>query len=124
VNETDAVYLRNDVDGPWLVTNGTVEQNGTKNMMGNVWEWLESTYGGEAYDLGNSPQQMAFHGGDWFLNQQLGTDFLISSKRASDDRGGSYNIGMRIVAIPEPSPTMLILFISGLGLFIRRKFMV
>jgi len=30
---------------PWTVDKGTEEQNGTFNMMGNVWEWVEDTGG-------------------------------------------------------------------------------
>ena len=30
--------------GPWAVTSGSQELNGTYNMMGNVWQWMESPY--------------------------------------------------------------------------------
>ena len=117
VNEVDAVYLRAQGAGPWGVTNGTLEQAGTLNMMGNVWEWTESTAGGEPYDYTDNGQQMAFHGGEWFF----GASFLSSSNPvAEDDRGANFTIGMRIVAIPEPG-TLSLMSLSTLGLFTTRS---
>ncbi|MBM4104560.1 MAG: hypothetical protein FJ263_11060, partial [Planctomycetes bacterium] len=34
------------IDSPWDITNGTQEQNGTKDMTGNVWEWNETLFYG------------------------------------------------------------------------------
>jgi sulfatase modifying factor 1 len=46
-----------DPSKAWTVDKGTVEQNGTFNMMGNVWEWMETPIGvrrGGAYVHGLS----------------------------------------------------------------------
>lgn len=37
-------WRRNDTT-PWAVNLGTVEQNGTYNMMGSMWEWVEALNG-------------------------------------------------------------------------------
>lgn len=115
VDEVDAVYGRTAGAGSWAVGDGTLEQNGTLNMMGSVWEWMESTYGGEAYNAANDAQQMAFRGGDYFL----GAGFLSETTRATDDRGSSFNIGLRVVAIPEPG-TISLMSLSTISLFLTR----
>jgi formylglycine-generating enzyme len=38
-------YLGGEYSVPWKVSAGTQEQNGTFNMMGNVWEWNETITG-------------------------------------------------------------------------------
>jgi len=84
---------------------GTTEQNGTVNMMGNVWEWMEDGarrgggYGSAASSLGSSGRA-----------HDLGP---------TDEYG---DIGFRVVAIPEPATAGLL---AGAGLLIaayRRYF--
>jgi len=74
--------------------NGTLEQNGTKDMMGNVWEWNEALIG----DTNRSVRGGAFYCG-------------LSTLAASDRTGsGAPNLedstfGFRVVqvqAVPEP----------------------
>lgn len=109
--ETHAIYNRAN-DGnppssiPWEVTNGTVEQNGTYNMTGNVWEWQE---------VGAGDATVTFNGGDWFL----GETFIKSDFDASDSKGGAYNIGLRVAAIPEPG-TISLMGLSTISLFMTR----
>ena len=44
-----------DPAGPWNVGSGSEELNGTYDMMGNVWEWMESPWtGGPSYGAGSS----------------------------------------------------------------------
>jgi hypothetical protein len=76
---------------------GTTEQNGTVNMMGNVWEWMEDGarrgggYGSAASSLGSSGRA-----------HDLGP---------TDEYG---DVGFRTVeVVPEPA-TMGLLAISGL----------
>jgi len=121
--EVDAVYDRTfdeypPSSTPWSVDDGTFEINGTKNMMGNVWEWQESAVSG-VNDPSNDSQMMSFQGGDWFL----GSGKLRSDTYSEDERGNDeYNIGMRIVAVPE-SATVSLISLSALGfLFTRRLF--
>jgi hypothetical protein len=107
-------------DGPaWTVSSGTNEQNGTKNMMGNVFEWLESSDNGDALDFGNTNQLMGFRGGDYFQ----GVAFLSSDQRGAfpDTRDKEYfNLGFRVAAIPEPG-TMSLMSLSTVGLFLTRS---
>lgn len=117
VNGTDARYDYAQGDGPWTVTEGATEQNGTKNMMGNVWEWMESTYGGEDFDHTDDSQLMAFRGGDWFVGD--GDEYLKETARAYDDRAATFNVGFRVAAIPEPG-TISLMSISTIGILFTR----
>ena len=88
------------VDGgsAWVVGTGTAEQNGTYDMMGNLWEWMEDSgglvRGGSCYDLESGLRSSLRYYG---INQELGMDV----------------IGFRVVAIPEPA-TALSLVLGGL----------
>lgn len=114
VPESDAIYTRlNDSVGlnppssiPWEVTEGNIEQNGTYNMTGNVWEWQE---------VGAGDSTVTFNGGDWFL----GENFIRSTTDASDTKAGAYNIGLRVAAIPEPG-TISLMGLSTISLFMTR----
>jgi len=90
---------------PWTVGTGTMEQNGTFDMMGNVYEWNEATYGGDRGHRGSS-----------YNNNE---NYLRSSTR---DNTYPYNeapiLGFRVASIPEPSTLLLL----GLGaVMLRRK---
>lgn len=100
--------------GPaWLVGSGSLETNGTYNMMGNVWEWLESAADGNLDSIG---EDVAFRGGDYFQ----GVGYLQSSNRSFDTPTGEYyNTGLRIVAIPEPG-TISLMSLSTISLFFTR----
>jgi len=100
-----------DPHGPWAVGSGSEELNGTFDMMGNVFEWMESPYYGEDY---TSDSYRGLRGGSWASNG----DSLSSSHRTyqyPDIEGGA--IGFRVASVPEP--VTLLLF--GLGGLILRK---
>ncbi|HBG26662.1 MAG: hypothetical protein A2Y10_18390 [Planctomycetes bacterium GWF2_41_51] len=93
---------------PWNVGMGLQEQNGTFDMMGNVWEWNETAYPvrGVVYICG----------GAWSGSGSAG--LAASNQRYNNDTYEGMFTGFRIAVIPEP--TTLCLF--GLGLIaLRRK---
>lgn len=104
----DARYNTNSV---WAVGSGSVEQNGTYDMMGNVWEWSEQAATTNTYRV---------LGGSY----QLATNYMYSASSstllASDDT--KYQFGFRVVAIPEPATVSLFL-ISSVGAFMCRRYL-
>ena len=51
-----------DPNGSWDVGSGSEELNGTYDMMGNVWEWMESPWNDPSYRAGSS---RGLRGGFW-----------------------------------------------------------
>lgn len=101
--------------GSWDVGSGSEELNGTYDMMGNAYEWMESPY----YD-GHYPTL--------FWRAQRGGSFNVSDAGlASDSRLGTnlygeqsiFLMGFRVAAkVPEPS---CLLLISTGGCFVLRR---
>jgi formylglycine-generating enzyme required for sulfatase activity len=93
---------------PWDVGTGTMEQNGTFEMMGNVWEWAETMTGRFDYRV--------YRGGAF---NYYGSD-CRSSRRPSNvtSYNESNNMGFRVASVPEPTTITLL----GLGaLMLRRR---
>ena len=98
-------YL-NVIGAPWDITNGTQEQNGTFDMMGNVGEWNETLFYG--YSRG-------IRGGSYSYG---GISYIWSSDRSSfDPYYGVDDVGFRVASVPEPAT----LFLLTLGGLILRK---
>ena len=85
---------------------GTTEQNGTTDMMGNVWEWMEDSAG-------------VIRGGSYDYDETN----LRSSYRYADNPSAEYHrVGFRPVeVIPEPA-TALSLVLGGLVVAGYRRF--
>jgi formylglycine-generating enzyme required for sulfatase activity len=80
----------------WTVGTGTGEQNGTYNMMGNIWEWMDDGTGvirGGRYD---SPS----------LNLRA------TSRTATSPTSQSAGVGFRVAVIRTPPKLSLILITS------------
>jgi sulfatase modifying factor 1 len=96
------------IAAPWDITNGTPEQNGTFDMMGNVWEWNEALLYGS--DRGIS-------GGSYYNSD----DYLRSSTRFNiNPNNENRDIGFRVAEIPEPT-TVALLSLGALSLLRRKK---
>ena len=90
-------YVNGAPNYTWTAGYGGVEQNGTVNMMGNVWEWMETSSG-------------VIRGGSCSYDE----NYLRSSNRYYNDPSSEDDgIGFRVVAIPEPA-TALSLVLGGL----------
>ncbi len=101
--------------GLWDVGSGSQELNGTYDMMGNVWEWMENNaFPGYHYYF--PTYNRSLRGGGNFngiqsLTSTYGADYTIPSVESV------YN-GFRVAAIPEPCTVLLL----GLGgVMIRKK---
>lgn len=116
-NYYDNAYAT-DPYGPWAVGSGSEELNGTFDMMGNVWEWMENTWNDPGYAAGSS---RALRGGSY--------GFGGTAQQASNRYGGfdpstqPFHTGFRVAAvIPElGSATMLLAGAVGLLLWRRRR---
>jgi formylglycine-generating enzyme required for sulfatase activity len=99
-------YVNADPNYIWTAGYGGEEQNGTYDMMGNVWEWMEDSGG-------------VVRGGSSSASMQN----MRSSARFDawfDPWLESYGVGFRVVAIPEPATAMLVFFGAGVGVAVHR----
>ncbi len=94
----------------WAVDSGTQEQNGTFNMMGNVREWNEGAKGSDR----------VLRGGAYVNNASANLN--AGARYSYTPTHGYLTFGLRVVSVPEPaSSTMLLMGAVGLLLWRRRR---
>jgi sulfatase modifying factor 1 len=106
---------------PWDVGSGTtvsIENNGTFDMNGNVWELNESAFDGNLDDM---MENRAARGGDSYSD---GGALRYSVARTFAPPPDAEGFGFRVAAIPEPSSLAMIGLVSGCAVFVRRRFMI
>jgi sulfatase modifying factor 1 len=116
-------YAGGSYNAPWNVGTGTQEQNGTFDMMGNVWEWNETGDSSARAYLGGSylSTEGYYSGGSYY-------DDLASSRRNFDASSSeNLSVGFRVASVGEPTvvpvPGAVLLGAIGLlysGLRLRR----
>ena len=95
---------------PWAVGSGSQELNGTYDMMGNLWEWVESPFTSGDYSAGStrvyrsgSCDYEAYH----FYS-------LYREPFGYYPQDESSSFGFRVASVPEPS-TLALLFAAALS---------
>ena len=104
---------------PWDVGSGSEELNGTYDMMGNVWEWMESPYSDQSYGTGST---RGVRGGSYVSAViSLASYYRYVSDACYAPSAETNVIGLRVASeVPEPSSLGLALF-GGLVLLKRRR---
>jgi formylglycine-generating enzyme required for sulfatase activity len=115
-NYYNNVYATNPY-GPWAVGSGSQELNGTYDIMGNVWEWMENPWYTGNYLSGFD---RSLRGGAYYY-YYYNDDNLASSNRYNFNSNDEniYSIGFRIASIPEPASVLF--FIGGICAFFRKR---
>ncbi len=105
-----------DPAGPWDVGSGSEELNGTYDMMGNVWEWMESPYSDPLYAASSL---RGWRGGVWMNDDSY---LAASSRDYSWPTSESDSIGFRVASVPEPGSITLLVcgLLAGLIWWRRR----
>ena len=105
VSGVDTNY--NDAIGqPWDVGDGSAELNGTFDMIGNVWEWMESPKKVLSYDVWSS-RYRGVRGGGYF---GIGGDstFVYTYRNVGSPVTEDIAMGFRVASVPEPATIVFI----------------
>lgn len=101
---------------PWDGTiNGALEQNGTKDMMGNVWELNEAVA-----NLSYDSSQRRWRGGYW--SDDFYFDLAASNHGFANPTSECGAGGFRVAGVPEPSSALLAgIALTGLLYWARKR---
>jgi len=116
-------------NSPWNVGSGSEELNGTFDMMGNLWDWVESPPfdGDYRTDVGRGG---GLRGGSYSIGDGLSDGYLASSFRGfANPHSENNNIGFRVASevsdpgvIPEPLTIMsAIIGLGMIGGYVRKR---
>ena len=95
-------HYKQAVGQPWNVGSGSEELNGTFDMMGNVWEWMENSHRSGDYLSGSF---RSGRGGSY----SVGDGYISSSTRLGfNPYNGFGNVGFRVASVPEPASLVLL----------------
>jgi len=108
IEDVDSNYDNESGCQPWDVGDGTMEQNGTFDMMGNVHEWNETLIDG----VQRGRRGASYYNGDISLSS--------SNRYSNKPYHESLNLGFRVASVPEPA-TLLLLGLGGLPLLRKRR---
>jgi len=100
-------FVNSSPNYTWITGYGGEEQNGTYDMMGNVWEWVE-----DSSDV--------LRGGNYTSHA---IELSSSEDGRADSNGSTYEhrtVGFRVAMVPEPS-TVLLFGIGGAGAWLLRR---
>ncbi|ARN56864.1 formylglycine-generating enzyme family protein [Sedimentisphaera salicampi] len=107
----DSNYDKPNDGALWLVDDGSIELNDTYNMMGNVFEWVESSFKGDY--LADSKRALR---GNAYQYPEVWLELTQRHNATIDIEDTTF--GFRVASVPEPCSIML--FSLG-GLLVRRK---
>jgi len=98
------------IGAPWNINSGTQEQNGTFDMMGNVWEWNETLF------VFSDSSTRGIRGGSY--DREVFT--LASSGRGIGPYSEYNEVGFRVAEVPEPA-SAAIMTLAGLFIALKRR---
>ncbi len=98
------LFFATDPPGPWAVGSGSEELNGTYDMMGNAWEWMENPWDDPSY---GADSRRGIRGGNWYYGSN--TFHASSFSPWNSPTFEEFSIGFRVARRPDSSTTTAIL---------------